>query len=158
AIVLDEHLPRLAQLLTPLLEHVVSARVSPELITLLCPSPASRQEWLDELPDAFQETRLEVHDPRNRKKLSYLATTRHGRRLYLTRTAVDADQLIVLGGRRYDPQLGYSGAAGAFYPALSDEATQQELASELSLAAPGGEPWPVQQEAIEVAWLLGAPF
>jgi nickel-dependent lactate racemase len=157
AIVLDEHLPRLAELLTPLLEHVVGAHVLPEAITLLCPS-ASRQDWLDDLPDAFQDARLEVHDPRDRKRLSYLATTRQGRRLYLNRTAVDADQLIVLTGRRYDPQLGYAGAAGALYPALSDEATRQELAGELSLAVPGGEPWPVQQEAMEVAWLLGAPF
>jgi nickel-dependent lactate racemase len=157
AVVLDERLPRLAELLTPLLAHIVEARVAPEAITLLCPS-ASRQEWLDELPDAFQDTRIEVHNPRERKKLSYLASTAQGRRVYLNRTAVDADQLIVLSGRGYDPQLGYSGAEGAVYPALSDEATLQELRGELSLAAPGAAAWPVRQEAQEVVWLLGAPF
>ena len=87
-------------------------------VTLLCEPSASQQPWLTDLPDAFEEVRLEVHDPKDRKKLAYLATTRKGRRLYLNRTAVDADQLVVLGRRTYDPLLGYSGAAGALYPAL----------------------------------------
>lgn len=158
AIVLDEHLPQLAELLTPILEHIVAARVAPEAITLICAPSASRQEWLEDLPDEFQEARLEIHDPHDRKQLCYLATTRHGRRLYLNRTAVDADQLVVLSRRGYDLQLGYSGAAGALYPALSDETTRQELCDHLSLTVPGGTPWPLHQEAAEVAWLLGAPF
>jgi nickel-dependent lactate racemase len=157
-VVLDEHLPRLAELLTPVLEHVRQAGVAPEAVTVLSPPPASTQGWLDDLPDAFQDVHVEVHDPGNRRQLSYLATTRQGRRLYLNRTAVDADQLIVLSGRGYDPLLGYSGAEGTLYPALSDEATRQELYDQLSLAVPGSAPWPVRREAEEVAWLLGAPF
>jgi nickel-dependent lactate racemase len=158
AIVLDERLPHLAELLTPLIEHVGQGGVSPETITLLSPPPAVAQGWLDELPEAFQEVHVEVHDPSNRRQISYLATTRQGRRLYLNRTAVDADQLIVLSGRRYDPLLGYGGAAGLLYPALSDDATRQEMYDHLSLAIPGTAPWPVRREAEEVAWLLGAPF
>ena len=99
-----------------------------------------------------------MHDPSNRKQLAYLATMRRGRRLYLNRTAVDADQLVVLSGRGYDPLLGYSGAEGSLYPALSDEPTLQELATQLTIDAPAAVPWPVRQEAIEAAWLLGAPF
>jgi nickel-dependent lactate racemase len=157
-IVLDEQLPGLAQLLTPVLEHVGQAGVSPETITLLSPPPATGPSWLDELPDAFQDVHVEVHDPTNRRQLSYLATTRRGRRLYLNRSAVDADQLVVLSGRGYDPLLGYSGAAGLLYPALSDEATRQDMCDRLSLAVPGTVAWPVRREAEEVAWLLGAPF
>src|SRR5262249_58527419 len=125
-IVIDERLPRLADLLIPLLEHVSSAGVAPEAITLLCPPTSSRQPWLEELPEAFEEVRLEVHDPKDRRRLSYLATTRKGRRLYLNRSVVDADQVVVLSGRRSDPLLGQGGAAGAIYPALSDEATRRE--------------------------------
>jgi hypothetical protein len=66
--------------------------------------------------------------------------------------------VIILSGRGYDPQLGYSGAEGAIFPVLSDEATRQELAGELSLAVPGEKPWAVQKEAVEVAGLLGTPF
>lgn len=158
AIVVDPKLPQLGRLLTPILEHVHQALVQPEAITLLCPPGAVDQPWVDDLPDAFQDVRIEVHDPTERKRLSYLATTRHGRRLYLNRTAVDADQLIVLTRRSYDPYLGYGGAEGAIFPALSDTATRTETAARPSLTAPGPVPWPLRQEATEAAWLLGAPF
>jgi nickel-dependent lactate racemase len=157
-VVVDEQLPQLPRLLVPLLEHVVSAGVTPEALTLLCPPSPSRQPWLDELPDELEEVQLEVHDPADRKRLSYLATTAGGRRLYLNRTLVDADQAVVLSGRRYDPLLGYGGAEGAIYPALADEATRAEAHAHVHLTPPGDRPWPVQQEAVETAWLLGAPF
>jgi nickel-dependent lactate racemase len=157
-IVVDESLPHLAELLTPLLEHITGAAVHPEAITLLCAPPASSQEWLDELPDEFQEVRVEVHDPTERRKLSYLATTSRGRRIYINRTAVDADQLVVLSRRGYDPLLGYSGSEGMLFPTLSDEATRRELFGQLSMASPDARSWPIQKEAHEVAWLLGAPF
>jgi hypothetical protein len=156
-VVLDERLPRLVQLLVPLLEHVVAARVEPERITLLCPS-SSPQAWLEDLPDAFAEAHLEVHDPADRKRLSYLATSSKGKRLYLNRTVVDADQIVVLSGRRYDPLLGYGGAEGALGPLLGDEQTLGELNSRMNLGVPGATPWQTQVEANETAWLLGAPF
>ena len=99
-----------------------------------------------------------MHDPLDRKQLSYLATTTGGRRIYLHRAVVEADQLVVLTRRGYDPLLGYSGSEGALFPAFSDEPTQRELAGELSMAAPDEVDWPVRDEALEVAWLLGAPF
>jgi nickel-dependent lactate racemase len=157
-IVIDERLPRLADLLIPLLEHVSSAGVAPEAITLLCPPTSSRQPWLEELPEAFEEVRLEVHDPKDRRRLSYLATTRKGRRLYLNRSVVDADQVVVLSGRRSDPLLGQGGAAGAIYPALSDEATRLEMGSGLDPEGQARGSEPVREEAEETAWLLGAPF
>src|SRR5262249_55596636 len=109
-VVVDEELPGLVQLLIPVLEHVVDAHVAPEAITLLCSPSSSRQEWVDDLPDAFGEVQVEVHDPADRKKLSYLATTKQGRRIYLNRSAVDADQLVVLSRVSYDPVLGYFGS------------------------------------------------
>jgi nickel-dependent lactate racemase len=157
-VVVDEELTRLAELLTPVLEHISLAGVAPEAITLLCPATSTRQPWVDELTDAFEDVRLEVHDPTDRRHLSYLATTRHGRRIYLNRTAVDADQLVVLTRRGYDPVQGYAGAEAAIYPALSDAATIQESAEKLSMMPPGKTSWPIHQEASEVAWLLGAPF
>jgi nickel-dependent lactate racemase len=158
AIVLDERMPCLAELLTALLEHVAQAHVRRRAITLVCPGSPSAETWIGELKTHFPEVQVEVHDPTNRQHLSYLATTRHGRRIYLNRTAVDADQLIVLARRRFDTLLGYSGSEGAIYPVLSDEATRKETFGRLSLAAPGKKPWPLRREAAEVAWLLGAPF
>ncbi len=158
AIAVDEHLPRLTEILVPLLEHIRDAGVAPEAITLLCVPPSTGQPWALELPDEFQDVEVEVHQPANRRKLSYLAATKQGRRVYINRTAVDADQLILLTGRGYDPRYGISGAETALYPNLSDEATAQEYATRLTLDAPGAEPWAIRVEAAEVAWLLGAPF
>jgi nickel-dependent lactate racemase len=157
-VVIDEQLPHLVELLVPLLEHIVAAGVSPSALTLLCPPPGSRQTWVDDLPEAFEDVHLEVGDPTDRRRQAYLATTRKGRRLYLNRTLVDADQIVVLSGRRYDPLLGYSGAEGAIYPALSDEQTRTEMLGRISLDLPEETPWPVRSEAVETSWLLGAPF
>ncbi len=127
AIVVDERVPQLPRLLVPLLDHIRSAGVSAGAITLVCVPPSSGQPWLEQLPDAFQDVRIEVHQPADRRKLAYLATTRQGRRIYLNRSAVDADQLVLLTRRTYDPLLGYAGAECALYPGLSDEATQRDV-------------------------------
>jgi nickel-dependent lactate racemase len=158
-VVVDERLPDVARLLTPVLEELIGAGVDTAKVTLLCESSASRQPWRAALPAAFEEVKLEIHDPNDRNKVSYLATTRRGRRLYLNRSAVDADQLVVLAGCRYDPHLGRGGVVGALFPALSDEATRTELNCQLNLSGPDApEEAAAQAEATEAAWLMGAPF
>ena len=158
AVAVDEGIPHLARMLVPLLEHVRQAHVQPDAITLICTPPSSGQPWLDELPDDFQDVHIEVHQPADRKKLAYLATTKQDRRVYLNRTAVDADQLVLMTRRGYDPLVGYSGAETALYPALCDAATTEEFRTQFDCEPPDAEPRPVQAEAREVAWLLGAPF
>jgi nickel-dependent lactate racemase len=158
AIVVDNELPDIHRLLLPLLQHIVSAHVRPGAVTLVHAQPPHANELRDFWPKEFHEIRSVVHDPTDRRQLSYLATTRKGRRIYLNRTVVDSDQAIVLAGRRFDPLLGYSGAEGALYPALSDRETHKELVGRLSMAVPYEKPWPTRREAAEVAWLLGAPF
>ncbi|HZZ78972.1 MAG TPA: lactate racemase domain-containing protein, partial [Gemmataceae bacterium] len=158
ALVVDETIPHLGRLLTPVLEHIRQAHVKPEAITLICPTHDSDQAWLDDLPDEFQDVQVETHQATDRKKLAYLATTKEGRRIYLNRTVVDADQVVVLGRRSYDPVLGCAGAETSLFPMLSDEATLEEYRTKLKSRAPDALPWPVQQEAREVTWMAGAPF
>jgi nickel-dependent lactate racemase len=157
AVVVDERLPQLPALLVPVLEHLVAA-VSPEAITLLVPASSSGQPWLDDLPEALEDVRCEVHLPQDRQRLSFVTTTKRGHPLYFNRTAVDAAQLVTLTGRRYDPLLGHGGGEGALYPAFSDEATRTEASQHPSLDVPEGRPWRLHQEATEAAWLLGVPF
>jgi nickel-dependent lactate racemase len=157
-VVVDEHLPRLAELVTAALEHIVSAGVNPAAITLLCPPTQSTQPWLEQLPDAFEEVHLEVHIPADRNRLAYLATTKAGQRVYLNRSAVDADQLVVLTGLHFDPVLGYAGAEGAIYPTFSDAETRSKWMTAASADVPGEHAWPARRAAGEVSWLLGAPF
>lgn len=158
AIAIDEGIPGLVQMLLPLLEHIRQANVQPEAITLICPPPSSGQPWLDELPDEFQDVHIEVHQPGDRNKLAYLATTDKGRRVYLNRTAVDADQLILLTRRRYDPHVGVSGAETALYPTLADQAALEAIGVHFEKRTPGVEPSAIQQEARDIAWRFGAPF
>jgi nickel-dependent lactate racemase len=142
AVIVDEDLPNLAGLLTVLLEHLAQALIAPEDVTILSARSAN-QAWVDALPDAWQDVHVEGHDARDRRRLSYLATTKQGRRVYLNRTVVDADQVVVLTRRRFD-----SSAETDIFPSLSDEATLKEPIA----------PEKLRQEAVEIAWLLGAPF
>src|SRR6059058_3789108 len=50
-VVVDERLPGLPQLITAVVDHIVSAGVSAEAVTLLCPPSPSRQEWVSDLPE-----------------------------------------------------------------------------------------------------------
>lgn len=153
AILVDEQLPRLPELLTVVLEHVAQAGIHPGAITLVCARTASRQDWVEDLPDEWQDVRVEVHDPTERRRLSYLAATQQGRRIYLNRTLVDAEQSIVLTRLGHHPIHGATGGMSALFPTFSDEATLRE--QQAVRLESGTSP---QQDAREVAWLLGAPF
>jgi nickel-dependent lactate racemase len=157
-IVVDEHLPRVGELISAVIEHIVAAGVSPSALTLLCPPTGSNQPWLEDLPDAFADVHLEVHAPADRNRLAYLATTKAGKRVYLNRSAVDADQLVVLTGPHFDAVLGYAGAEGTVYPALSDTETRTQADAKVTLAALTDHAGHFRREAGEVSWLLGAPF
>ena len=158
AIVLDANLPKVAALLAEVLDHLRIGGGATRGRDRCSPPPVRPQDWIDELPDEYADVRTEIHDPTDRRKLAYLATTGKGRRVYLNRTLVDADFAIVLSGRGYDPLTGYAGAEGAIFPTLSDEETRESFAGQFSTVAPGEEPWPTREEASEILWLLGTPF
>ena len=152
-VVLDPELPEAAELLAGVLDHLRSAGVGPAAVTVLTP-PGGRQEWIDDLPDEYADVTAETHDPADRAKLAYLATTKAGRRVYLNRTLVEADFNVLLTGRGYDPVTGYAGADAAVFPGLADE----ELRAATAAGVTGEAPTDVSAEAHEIAWLLGTPF
>jgi nickel-dependent lactate racemase len=157
ALVVDESLPRLSELIAGVLEYLAGAGIPPSAVTAISPAGSS-QHWMNDLPDNMSDLQAEAHQPSDRNKLSYLAATKEGHRIYLNRTLVDADQAIVLTGRGYDPLLGYSGAVGLVYPGLADAESLRAVVPKLSpQTAPDGA-WPVRAEADEVTWLLGSPF
>ncbi len=144
-VVVDDALPRAGELLGVILDHIGSAGVAMEAVTLVSP-PGSRQAWVDDLPDEFADVRTEVHDPTDRKRVAYLATTKDGQRVYVNRTVVEADQLVILAAPHYAGTVGL-GPDRLVYPALSDAETRQ------AWAAGAG-----RSGADEILWLLGAPF
>ncbi len=154
AVVADTRLPHFAEMLAEVLRHVGTAGVLPSSVTVVSP-PGAPEAWVDELPDEFEDVTAETHDPATPQKLMYLATTKGERRVYLNRTVAEADFVVVLAGRRYDPHSGYAGAETALFPALSNDETRVALLGEFSSSAPDGNR---ESEAAEVAWLLGTPF
>jgi nickel-dependent lactate racemase len=157
ALVVDESLPRLPELIAGVLEYLAGAGIPPSAVTAISPA-GSAQHWLNDLPDTMSDLQTEIHQPADRNKLSYLAATKEGHRIYLNRTLVDADQAIVLTGRGYDPLLGYSGAVGSVYPGMADADSVRTLVPKLSPQTPPDGDWPIHIEADEVTWLLGSPF
>lgn len=156
ALVVDEQLPELPKLIQGVLKYLAAAGIPPESVTVVSPAGSS-QDWIDGLGDEFADLHAEVHTPNDRKKLSYLATSKGGRRVYMNRTLVDADQVIVLSGRRHHPLLGVTGAAHVVYPALSDTENQKADRAALSAAALQGHT-PTDETAAEITWLLGLPL
>jgi nickel-dependent lactate racemase len=157
ALVVDEALPHLPDLIAGVLEYLTTAGISPAAVTAVSP-PGSAQPWLNDLPDDLSDLQTEVHQPDDRPRLSYLNATKEGHRIYLNRTVVDADQVVVLSGRPYDPLLGHGGAAGSLYPGTADTDAVRTLVPKLTPQADPGGSFPTAAESDEVAWLLGSPF
>ncbi len=123
AVVVDGSLAGLGEILGPILERL-------EDFTLVSATPG---------PHGWAGGRaVEEHDP---QKVAYLASTGGGRRVYMNRTVVEADQVIVVSARRFEGG-GVGGAEAALYPALGDG----------EAAGAGAE------ESREAAHLLGLPF
>ena len=157
ALVVDESLPRLADLVAGVLEYLAGAGIPPSAVTAISPA-GSAQHWINDLPDSMTDLQTEIHRPGDRNRLSYLAATKEGHRIYLNRTLVDADQAVILTGRGYDPLLGLLRGVGSIYPGLADAESVRKLVPKLSpQTAPDGS-WPTHAEAREVGWLLGSPF
>lgn len=154
AIVVDERLPEVGTLVGVLLEHLDSAGIPSSAVTLVVPPPTGRQEWIDDLPDAFDDVHVEVHDPEDITRLAYVAATQGGRRVYLNRTVAEADFVAVLTARTYHPTRGPWGGETALFPVLSDAETRAAFAH----PPPDADKPDLRGEAVEVMWLLGGPF
>lgn len=94
----------------------------------------------------------EVHDPSDRERLAYLATTAKGSRVYLNRTLTDADVVIPVGLLRRDPLVGSHGPWSVLFPGLSDAETRESHRQSRDAGAKADD------EAFEVGWLLGSQF
>jgi nickel-dependent lactate racemase len=157
-IVLDEKLPHVVALLETLLEELANGKIEPQAVTVLVPPNGGQGSWIDELPDELADLTVEVHDVEAEPKRAYLATTKGGRRVYLNRTLVEAECLITLTGRRYDPTFGYSGAETSIFPTFSDGETLAEFVGKFTLEQAPLELTKLAAESSEIAWLLGTPI
>ncbi|CAN5374338.1 hypothetical protein BH11PLA2_BH11PLA2_38730 [soil metagenome] len=139
-VVLDERLPHLAELIAGVMDHLATAGIDPDAVTLLSPNPESKQAWLEELPDELSDVKTAIHTPNEPKKLAYLATTKSDHRVYLSRVAVEAEFVIVLTAHRFDGRTGER----LLCPGIADAETQAATLTDTDVS--------------EVCWLLGTPF
>jgi nickel-dependent lactate racemase len=159
-IVTHEETNGIAAVMSSLFAHLQRAGVKLEQVTVLVPprrantSPA----WVSEVQAQHLGFQVVEHS-RTDEALAYLASTKAGRRIYLNRHIVDADQLIVVGNIRFDSVYGICTGLAEVFPGFSDAPTFEELSRQRHAHSTGAEKaYPIWKEAEEVGWLLGMPF
>lgn len=99
---------------------------------------------------------VEVHDPKRRESLSYLAADGGGKPIYINRTLHEADAVIAIGCLRLDDSPGYLGINSSVFPAFSDSARLERYRTPAAVEAAHRRK--LQKQADEVGWLLGLQF
>jgi nickel-dependent lactate racemase len=158
---LEPGLPRAAEIVATLVEHLCQTGTSPQRITVLRTQADALAGAADPrrlLPPNFSTVKLETHDPNQRGQLRYLAATAKGRPIYLSRAVCDADLVIPIGCLRCDEAINYHGVYGGLYPVFSDTKTQQRYRNPLAVAAHTEIHARAQQEVETVGWLAGTQF
>ena len=154
----------LRAMVQPVVERLIGARVEPRDIVLLGsqPSPgaldpAELDHWAAQL-DPPPSVRL--HDATDRNTTGYLASTTDGQRIYLDRTVVDADMVVLVGRTDFDPIAGYAGAHSTLWPGLSDTDSIRRHLKGLDVSSPAwAEPDSQSRRHVEeIGWLLGTQF
>jgi hypothetical protein len=151
---LDPEVPEPSTILGAICEALFFAGVEPEGVRVIASGPIDLAEG--ELPPGVSWA---VHDPADRSKIAYLASTPEGRRIYLDRDVTDADCVVPIGRLGYDPVLGYRGPWGVLFPGLSDAQTQRaERALARDETPDRDHARPAFKESAAVSWLLGSQF
>lgn len=160
AILIHEQMNGLVEVLETVLRHVHSAGLQMSQITVLVQALQSgmTRTWPEQLSEEVRGFKIEEHQF-DQTKLAYLASTQAGRRIYLNRHIVDADQIIIIGNVRFDPVYGVACGLADLFPAFSDAPTREELTRHLHDIVPlKDHPFPIWKEIDEVGWQLGLPF
>src|SRR5262245_21571215 len=59
ALVIDEHLPRLGELVAGVLQYLATIGIGPEAVTILTAPGGQATDWIDDLPDEFADVHTE---------------------------------------------------------------------------------------------------
>ena len=154
-IALDPEMPEIRIVIATIAETLRIAGVDAENLTVLVPA-AGGPDLAGLLPPGVT---LALHDPDDRSQLAYLAATKEGRRIYLSKHLTDADFVLPVGRIAFDPVLGYRGPWSALFPALSDRETLRLNASRFRVDGDAHQEKRTRAnrgESLEVSWLLGS--
>lgn len=148
----DHEVPDARGVLWEVTRIIEESGVDRGAITVLVPPEAS-EEFARSAPEGLD---VVVHDPADRSNIAYLASTTHGRRVYLNRRLTDADFVLPVGRLAYNHVLGYEGPWGLLFPRLSDEETRRAFRARVTEKRPDrAHPTQALDESLEASWLLG---
>ncbi|HEV3121335.1 MAG TPA: lactate racemase domain-containing protein [Isosphaeraceae bacterium] len=155
AIPLSPDLPRMMPVLEAVREALAAGGVSDADMQVVSTAPAP-DEWAR---SPLRDVQWRVHDPEEAAELAYLATTEHGRRVYLNRALTDADCVVPVGRLGYDSILGYRGPWSVIFPSSGDGECLRSLRAHATEALPDrAHPRRALAESADVGWLLGSHF
>ena len=121
---LDADLPNAAAIVTPIVESLCShVGIGSHQIAIVHAATAQQgniDELIDALPDEVADLQVVEHRPDDASGVSYLASTASGRRIYLSRSVLDADFFLVISGMGFDSLTGRRGPSSCLFPGMSN--------------------------------------
>ncbi len=161
---LDSGVPQAASIVAEVIAVLLARGVEAADITILRTQDDDRANVpgpLALLPAAHRDLlTVEVHDPRDRDRLSYLAAAgREHEPVYLNRSLCEADLVVPIGRLCCQGVLDECGVHGGLFPTFSDAASIQRVATARGAARPRAHGKAHAMRRIdEVGWLLGIQF
>ncbi|MEX0724781.1 MAG: lactate racemase domain-containing protein [Planctomycetaceae bacterium] len=158
-IALDRHTPRSSEIIAEVWAMLEGRGVTAEDVFILQPVGMDGRRLSDPrslLPDDVRTlVRWGVHDPTDKSRQCYLASTSTGERIYLARELVDADFVLPIGEMTYDPVLGIRGTSSVFFPGMSTVEAIDKARGEGHWELSPEDDRPLRQVMDEIGWLLG---
>ena len=176
AIVVDRYVPHAAEVVSGIVERLAECGIGPEAVTLLFPDaesaavakrvqavqPVTAGGKADAKAAAVAKgptlPHVEIHNPDDRDRLSFLGNTASGKPIYVNRTIGEADLVIPVGATRGRVSWSYRGPLGAIYPLFSDRDTHKRYRNPHLFRSVGDRSERAQIEVDAVGWQSGAQF
>lgn len=150
---LDVNCPEIVPLLLGLVRAVPLDKLGSLTILLSSEATSQTEREITEALAPYPQCEIVLHQPEDRTQLGYLAASAAADPIYLNRRLIDADLVIPVFTARPFGSLDPAVMEGGIFPAFADLESQKRVRQE-TLAGAGVD----DQEAREVAWLLGVQF
>ena len=157
AIVLEDSVPCVADVLSGLIDELLATGTTPERISVvMSPTNALSAASVLRRVDSSVRNSIRVieHNPDDKEQLSYLGPTKSGEPVYINRQIFDADVVIPVGTIKRPRLAGNFGVCGSVYPWFSNRETLKRFQSPTSSSTKAKRK-ALRDETREVSWMMG---
>lgn len=165
AVVVDRLVPQAVEAAAAVVEHLSESGIGLETVTVVfndakeaAAAKIRPRQTVATAGGSPPKIEVEVHDPADRGKLSFLVNIPSGRPIYLNRMIGEADFMILVGSPRGPVSWSYRGPYGAVYPTFSDREAQTRFRNPALLHAESETFVKSQDEVESIGWRAGAQF